>query len=315
MGEVKGFLTVEYSNNSAVAAKHADVTRCPDCNSQDIVHDPQRGELICTGCGMVLSEALIDPRAGVRAFTPEEKAQRSTNGLPLSQMLPDYGLSTKVSKRINGNGVSAERAGRLERILRWNSRSTWRRRNFTIAFTEIRRMAEKLSIPGHIRETAAIYYRKAYKHDLLRGHSIKAMVAACVFASAKTCGFPLTLENVLKTSGEEDRVIKRCYVLLVKTLNLKPKRQNLASIVPRFANHLGLSAPVEQRAIEILGITSEKLQLSGKDPKGYVAAAIYLAAKQLGETRSQQAVASALGITEVTLRSRQREIAKIITFN
>jgi transcription initiation factor TFIIB len=263
---------------------------------------------------MVLSEAMIDPRAGVRAFTPEEKAERSTNGLPLSQMLPDYGLSTKMSTRLNGNGISPERAGRLERIMRWNSRSTWRRRNFTIAFTEIRRMAEKLSVPGHIRETAAIFYRKAYKNDLLRGHSIKAMVAACVFAAAKTCGFPLTLDSVLKTSAEEERVIKRCYVLLVKTLDLKPKRQNLSSIVPRFANALGLSAPIEQRAIEILGITSQKLQLSGKDPKGYVAAAIYLAAKQLGETRSQQAVATALGITEVTLRSRQREIAKVIQF-
>jgi transcription initiation factor TFIIB len=306
-------LTVEYSNNEAAAAKHADVARCADCGSQDIVHDPQRGELICTGCGMVLSESMIDPRAGVRAFTPEEKAQRNTNGLPLSQMLPDFGLSTKVSTRVNGTALSPEGAGRLERIMRWNSRSTWRRRNFTIAFTEIRRMAEKLSIPGHIRETAAIYYRKAYKHDLLRGHSIKAMVAACVFGAAKTCGFPLTLDSVLKSSTEEERVIKRCYVLLVKTLDLKPKRQNLASIVPRFANALGLTAPVEQRAIEILGITSQKLQLSGKDPKGYVAAAIYLAAKQLGETRSQQAVASALGITEVTLRSRQREIAKVIS--
>lgn len=307
-------MTVEYSKNAAVTTKHSDVARCQECGSQDIVHDPQRGELICTGCGMVLSEALIDHRAGVRAFTPEEKAKRSTNGLPLSQMLPDFGLSTKVSTRLNGNGVSAARASRLERIMRWNSRSTWRRRNFTIAFTEIRRMAEKLSVPGHIRETAAIYYRKAYKHDLLRGHSIKAMVAACVFAAAKTCGFPLTLDSVLKTSGEEDRVIKRCYVLLVKTLALKPKQQNLAAIVPRFANALGLSAPVEQRAIEILGITSQKLKLSGKDPKGYVAAAIYLAAKQLGETRSQQAVATTLGITEVTLRSRQREIAKVIQF-
>jgi transcription initiation factor TFIIB len=308
-------LTVEYTNNEAAAAKHADVTKCPDCGSHDIVYDPQRGELICTGCGMVLSESMIDPRAGVRAFTPEEKAQRNTNGLPLSQMLPDFGLSTKVSTRVNGSGVTPESAGRLERIMRWNSRSTWRRRNFTIAFTEIRRMAEKLSIPGHIRETAAIYYRKAYKHDLLRGHSIKAMVAACVFGASKTCGFPLTLDSILKTSTEEERVIKRCYVLLVKTLNLKPKRQNLVSIVPRFANALGLTAPVEQRAIEILGITSQKLQLSGKDPKGYVAAAIYLAAKQMGETRSQQAVAMALGITEVTLRSRQREIAKIITLN
>ncbi len=308
-------MTSEYSNTDSIVAKHADVVRCPDCGSLEIIHDPQRGELVCTGCGMVLSEAMIDHRPGVRAFTPEEKAARSTSGLPLSQMLPDYGLSTKVSARVNGPSISAERHGRLERIMRWNSRSTWRRRNFTIAFTEIRRLAEKVGIPGHIRETAAIYYRKAYKHDLLRGHSIKAMVAACVFASAKTCGFPLTFDSVLKSSSEEERVIKRCYVLLVKTLQLKPKPQNLSSIVPRFANLLGLSPTVEQRAIEILATTSEKLRISGKDPKGYVAAAIYLAAKLNGDPRSQQAVATSIGITEVTLRSRYREIAKVVELN
>ncbi len=305
-------LTIEIQEKGSAVAKHSDVTICPDCGSSEIVHDPQRGELICSGCGLVLSEALIDPRAGVRAFTPEERAQRSTNGLPLSQMLPDFGLSTRVSRQSNGSDGSAEHNGRIERIIRWNSRSSWRRRNLTIAFTEVRRLAEKLSLPGHIRETAAILYRKAYKNDLLRGHSIKAMVAACIFTAAKTCGFPLTLDIVLKASDEEERVIKRCYVLLFKTLKLKPKQQNLAEIVPRFANALGLSPLVEQKATKILAFATEKLHLSGKDPKGYVAAAIYLAAKQHGESRSQQSVATAIGVTEVTLRSRYRELAKIL---
>ncbi|MFX1563123.1 MAG: transcription initiation factor IIB family protein [Promethearchaeota archaeon] len=309
------YLTIEIHDKGSSVAKHSDVTRCPDCGSYEIVHDPQRGELICSGCGLVLSEALIDPRAGVRAFTPEERDQRSTNGLPLSQMLPDFGLSTRVSRQIKGSEVSAERAGRIERIIKWNSRSSWRRRNLTIAFTEVRRLAEKMHLPGHIRETAAILYRKAYKNDLLRGHSIKAMVAACVFAASKTCGFPLTLDFVLKTSDEEERVIKRCYVLLFKTLDLKPKRQNLAEIVPRFTNILGLSTPIEKRATEILAVASEKLRLSGKDPKGYVAAAIYIAAKQLGKSRSQQSVATAVGVTEVTLRSRYRELVSLLESN
>jgi len=301
-------VTIAVEEKASVAEKHAILDRCPDCGSRDIVYDPQRGELACTNCGTVLSESMIDRQAGVRAFTPEEKAARSTNGLPLSPMLPDLGLSTRMSYRVNGSNISPEGRGRIERIMRWDSRSTWRRRNFTIAFTEIRQLAEKVSLPGHIRETAAIIYRKAYKNDLLRGHSIKAMVAACVFASAKTCGFPLTLDTIMKASGEEERIIKRCYVLLVKTLSLKPKTQNLAAIVPRFANALGLSVSVEKRATQILAVTTDKLPLSGKDPKGYVAAVIYLAAKELGEGRSQQVIASSLGITEVTLRSRYREV-------
>ena len=292
--------------------KHAVVVECPECGCQDIIHDHQRGELVCTGCGMVLSEGIFDHRPGVRAFTQEERERRCTNGLPLSQMLPDYGLSTTVSRRVNGSALSPERMERIGRIMRLNSHSSWRRRNFTIAFTEVRRLAEKLSLPGHIKETSAIFYRKAFKHDLLRGHSIKAMVAACIFAACKTMGFPVTFDNILRASGEEERVIKRCYVLLVSTLDLKPRKTSLTQLVPRFANALGLTPMTEGRATEYLALASERLSLSGKDPKGYVAAAIYLAAKHVGEPRSQQMVAAALGITEVTLRSRCREISKVI---
>ncbi|MBN2150684.1 MAG: transcription initiation factor IIB, partial [Candidatus Lokiarchaeota archaeon] len=52
---------------------------------------------------------------------------------------------------------------------------------------------------------------------------------------------------------------------------------------------------------------------AGKDPKGMIAAAIYLASKARDEETAQKRVSIACGVTEVTLRSRIKEFAPILS--
>nr|WP_243665755.1 TFIIB-type zinc ribbon-containing protein [Vulcanisaeta sp. JCM 16159] len=33
---------------------------CPNCGSTDIVFDPERGELVCRHCGLVIEEHVMD---------------------------------------------------------------------------------------------------------------------------------------------------------------------------------------------------------------------------------------------------------------
>ena len=50
--------------------------------------------------------------------------------------------------------------------------------------------------------------------------------------------------------------------------------------------------------------------VSGKGPTGVAAAAIYIASVLVGEKRTQREIADLTGITEVTIRNRQKEIAE-----
>ena len=70
--------------------------RCPNCNSEEIVSDFQRGESICSNCGLVVSR-LIDTTPEWRAFSGEEKAARSRTGGPVSALKSDYGVSSQIS--------------------------------------------------------------------------------------------------------------------------------------------------------------------------------------------------------------------------
>jgi hypothetical protein len=73
---------------------------------------------------------------------------------------------------------------------------------------------------------------------------------------------------------------------------------------------LGIGEAVAEEAIRILDSIKEKISFVGKDPTGYVAAAIYIASRKLRRRISKSRLAAEIGVTEVTIRARIREVAE-----
>ena len=173
--------------------------RCPNCNSEEIVSDFQRGESICSNCGLVVSR-LIDTTPEWRAFSGEEKAARSRTGGPVSALKSDYGVSSQISygnMDIHGKKLEPNVMAKMRR-LRWLNRRDSRSqiRNLRIALRELRRIASQLELCEEIAEAAATTYRKALKADLIRGRSIESMVAAAVYLAARQYNNPTTLKDI-----------------------------------------------------------------------------------------------------------------------
>ncbi len=271
--------------------------QCPECGSTNIIHDYERAELVCSACGLVLMDAIIDTnQTGRRAYTSEEKDSRDHMGPPASLMHP--GLSTRIDNhRINR---------RFQRIRQWHTRLDWPRRNILIATNEIRRLGALLGIPTQVEENAALLYRKTFKLGLLRGRSIYSFVSASVYVSCRQLNLPRTLDEICKISTNNAKTIRHSIHILIRELNLKVLALNPMELISSFANKLKLSSDTERLALEI--IQRAKEIVLGKDPKGVAAAAIYVACIETGEKRSQTAISSATGITEVTLRNRFKEL-------
>ena len=70
--------------------------RCPECHTSSVVEDITRGERVCGGCGLVLSDHRIDTGAEWRAFSAEESDARSRVGAPVRYTIHDKGLSTVI---------------------------------------------------------------------------------------------------------------------------------------------------------------------------------------------------------------------------
>ncbi len=277
------------------------VNSCPECGGA-IISIEEKGETLCEQCGLIINERSVDfSRGGKRAYNTQERNKREQTGAPISILLPDMGLSTVIDKKkiINPD---------LKRAAKWNTRITWQKRNLLIASTELKRISSNLNLPIHVREDAMRFYREAFKKKLLRGRSINAMVAACLYLASRRKNIPRTLQEIIDDASVSPKDVRRSYSILIRELNIRISPTDPISLIPRYINELGLDPDIERIATNILKAYIDKYSVSGKDPKGLCAGAIYLANKIKDRGFTQQYISEVVGITEVTLRSRYKDL-------
>lgn len=314
MGQMRGSPSSKGSSEQT-PAEH---TSCPECGSTSVVEDLTRGERVCGGCGLVLSDHRIDTGAEWRAFSSEESDARSRVGAPLRYSVHDKGLSTVIDWRDRdtaGRKLSPNRRSEIYRLRKWQIRSRVHSsmdRNLAQAMSELERLASQLGIPKQIRELSALLYRKSILQKLVRGRSIEAMVAATLYAACRIRLKPRPLDEVADASRVDKKKLGQCYRLLLRSLSIKIPLSNPVDYISRFASELSLSSPVQLRTVEILKQSRDMGLTIGRDPLGLAAAAIYVASIMMDERRTQREIAEVARVTEVTVRNRYKEIVRVL---
>jgi len=98
--------------------------------------------------------------------------------------------------------------------------------------------------------------------------------------------------------------VARDYRLLGRSLSFSTPSDNPEKFVSRIASKAGIDQRTQVQAIEILREARRRDGIVGKHPLGLAAAALYMASLRAGERKAQKDVASAAGVTEVTIRNR-----------
>ncbi|MEF8891529.1 MAG: transcription initiation factor IIB [Haloferacaceae archaeon] len=286
---------------------------CPECGGQ-LATDEERGETVCSDCGLVVEEDSIDRGPEWRAFDSKEKDEKSRVGAPTTKMMHDKGLSTNIGwqdKDAYGKTLSSRQREKMQRLRTWNERFRTRdskERNLKQALGEIDRMASALGLPENVRETASVIYRRALDEDLLPGRSIEGVSTAALYAAARQAGTPRSLDEISAVSRVEKDEIARTYRYVVRELSLEIQPADPESYVPRFASDLDLSDETERRARDLLRNAKGTAVLSGKSPVGLAAAAVYAASLLTNEKVTQSEVSEVANISEVTIRNRYHEL-------
>lgn len=286
--------------------------RCPRCGRKPMVIDSATGEMVCSFCGFVVKERIEETGPEWRAFSKEEKDDRSRVGIPTSLAMHDMGLATVIGpedRDASGKTLTGSVRTAMERLRTWDGRSQVHEpvdRNLRQAFSELDRLADKLNISDVVVERAAYTYRKALEKGLVRGRSISALIAASVYAACRVTETPRTLKDVAAASSVKKKDIARCYRLLLRELDLRMPIMDPVKCVSRIASKAGLTERTKRRAVDILKRAIESRTSAGKDPMGLAAAALYVACVLEGENKTQKDIAEAAGVTEVTIRNRYK---------
>ncbi len=290
---------------------------CPECGSKEVVQDLEKGERICSACGLVVSEHRIDHGPEWRAFTADEKDARSRAGAPTNYAIHDKGLSTMIDWRDHdsqGKRFSAKKRSEIYRLRKWQIRTRVHSsvdRNLAQAMSELDRLSSQLGLTKSIKELAALLYRKLIVRRLARSRSIDAMVGASIYAACRLRKAPRSLEEIARHSRVNRKKIGQHYRLLVEKLQIRMPISDPANYVPRFITELGLPGIVQQKVIEILEMAkTNRTLITGRDPRGLAAAAIYIASILTDHRVTQRDIAMAAGVTEVTVRNRYKELVQ-----
>ena len=290
---------------------------CSECGGTEVVQDLEKGERICAACGLVISDHRIDTGPEWRAFTADEKDARSRTGAPTNYAIHDKGLSTMIDWRDHdsqGKRFTAKKRSEIYRLRKWQIRTRVHSsvdRNLAQAMSELDRLASQLGLTRSIKELAALLYRKLIIRRLARSRSIDAMVGAAIYAACRLRTAPRSLEEISRHSRVSKKKIGQHYRLLVEKLGLRMPVSEPANYVPRFITQLGLPGKVQRRVLEILEEAKKQRSLiTGRDPRGLAAAAIYIASILEDSRVTQRDIAMAAGVTEVTVRNRYKELVK-----
>ena len=299
---------------SAGPAPTRQAQRCPECGGYRFIEDPSRGEMICANpkCGLVMKEDMIDTGQEWRAFDSEQMSKRARGGAPLTFTKHDKGLTTEIGKGLGElYKVPTKKRAQYYRLTKWHKRLIKSKdRNLSFALSELQRIVSFLNLPRSIHERIAKYYEEAVNHGLVRGRSIEAVIASLTYAVSREFGSPRTLDEISEASGVEKREIGRTYRYIARELHIRILPADPVTYVPRFCSMLGLSDKVQAKSVEILKKAEKYDITSGKGPTGVAAAAIYIACVLIGEKRTQREVADIVGVTEVTIRNRYKELVE-----
>ena len=297
-------------NPKETPQKKKGAVQCPECGSHLIRYDHIRGESVCESCGSVLKESMIDFSQEWRAFDEDQRSKRVRTGAALTPTKHDEGITTEIGK---GRGelfkVSSRKRAQYYRLTKWHKRLIKSKdRNLSFAFSELQRLISYLHLSRAIHEKVAKLYQHAVNKGLVRGRSTESIIAALLYTTCREEGAPRTLDEISKASGINRRDIGKTYRYISRKLNIRILPAKASDYVPRFGSLLGLSERVQVRAVDVLNDAAKYDVTSGKGPIGVAAAALYIAAVLEGEKKTQREVADAIGVTEVTIRNRYKEM-------
>jgi transcription initiation factor TFIIB len=293
---------------------------CPECKST-LVDDMQNGEIICSGCGVVVADQIADSGPETISSNLEDKMRlaRATGQTTYSQH--DLGITTEISlgaKDFSGKTINHEVANQMHNLRKWQQRirvSSPRERRLANVLAKMGETCDGLSLSKNVLETASMIYRNLDGHVDVKGKSVVSITAATIYMACKQCDVVRSLEEICrgicpaKDVKSKTKLASRYYRTMVMEMGqFTAPVVTMDKYISKIANMTQTEVRVERLALEIAEKTKDSSISDGKAPNGIAAAYLYVASVLLGQNVLQRDVSSVAGVTEVTIRNRCKEI-------
>jgi len=270
-----------------------------------LIEDHRAGDQICSECGLVVGDRVIDVGSEWRSFSNGDNGKegdRSRVGAAENTLLGTSDLTTMI-------GPST---GRASFDAMGNNLYTNARRNTSVASTEralinafriLANMADRINLPKTILDRASLLFKKINDGGRMRGRSNEAIAAACLYIACRQEGVPRTFKEIVAVSTVNKRDIGRCFKIILKSHeDTKVGLVDSGDFMSRFCGLLGLTREIQRAATSIAKKASDLELTEGRSPVSVTAASIYMASQASSDKRSHAEIAAIAGVAETTLK-------------
>jgi len=287
---------LKQKNISTINELYIDSTEvCPECKQSNFIS--KRGDIICPDCGLVIMDETLDPKGGERKPDIHTEVPK----FPIGTII--RGSQDAFRKKLSP--FMKSQFDRFQRFPNIYGNLSKEERRIVNANSFLERFFESLKIIKPIKEEAERIFARILKEINTRGKSFETLALATIYIACKIKKKPMKINKILEIVSIEKGKISRYSSTLIRELNLKVLPSDPEDYIESISGELGILRETQIKALEILSNTNNQ---AGKDPSGLAGGALYLAGILNSDKKTQEQMAEAAGVSEVTIRTRYKEL-------
>lgn len=292
-----------------VKEPECDQSLCANCKSSSIVDDFSNGTMVCTDCGLVKEDLLIDETAEWN-FGGEEAAYSkdpSRCGGPSNPLLEKSSLSTMINtSKAKGNNYTMAKIHQ-QQSMNYVERSLYH------VFEEIQKMAgDRGHLSQSIIEQAKAYYKKISEKRLSRGSVRKGLIACCILYACKAHNVPRSVKEIGDMCNISVSILNKTTKIFTNLLKDEVSCTNgvhVDDLISRFCNVFQFEHKEHHSILrdvrKVHDYVLEHNILSGKTPTSVASGIIYFVLQKRGYEVDKDLIVSQHKVSFVTLSKIQ----------
>ena len=252
------------------------------CVTPQKISDDTTGEIICKNCGVILESHTV--------------WHSNSNGQNTIQR-HDYGIGTEYAK-IKLSHRSSEKISRNE---------THQDKRIKELFMSVNTILQKISATHTIKEEAFNIARKCAIQNIVKGRRKTDVAVACVMVSCKIHGRSIHESEIIKISNTSKKSTRKAYRIILETFNVNTSNihQRTIRLVNRICTDLGINQKIMLQSLELLEKIKHNDTGISSHPGTVAGTVVYMSCNGMV---SQRKIASASGVTDVSLRNFCKKI-------
>ncbi|CAG0916138.1 unnamed protein product [Notodromas monacha] len=259
----------EESNNGKSETRGMSMNKvfCNEHPDATLIEDYHAGDQICSECGKVVGDRVIDVGTEWRTFGDKQDQDPSRVGAAENPLLGSGDLSTMIGP--SNHSASFDEFG----AAKYQNKRTMSSSDRTLinSFREIGTMADRINLPRTIVDRANLLFKQVHESRSLKGRSNDAIASACLYIACRQENVPRTFKEICAIS----KVSKK---------------------------EIGLPNPVQRAATHIAKKAGELDIVPGRSPISVAAAAIYMASQASEDKKTPKEIGDVAGVADVTIK-------------